>query len=355
MQNIQNKSYSGEEVEVMDLSIDSVDIVPIHKLYGGMKDFTLALLEQLINHLSRKQINNYCLREIIGDIWDIIDHGEEAYKVLLEKYIEFSITDDVKRFEIVQNIISQTNDKDLTKIEKILLYHSLRSILLDIPSISYSPSVDYGAMKIIASFCYRALRKGLQIEEGDIQKVIFPTLTMTSDDTLIDFDVRFTGSVEEFDKVTLEEIFIFHDWTESVIKVSLSTKQIATLEGFSEKSIERLMKIKQQSSQNLINFDEIYSMYMRILCEEITAIDPDFKVVEKLESIFEFLGESYTEKYYKNFYDKVNNEQLDSKKRLAAFNKLLYSKGMLQALDNAITAKRREANIRFLMSGELEY
>lgn len=352
MQNIQTRLYLGVEEEFM--KDWSLDIIPTHKLYGGIKDFTLGLLEQLINHLSRREIDNYSLKEFIYNIEDIIDHGEEAYKVLLEDQLECGIKDGVKRNEIVQNIISQTNDKDLTKIEKILLYHSLESILLDIPSIRYSPSVDYGAMKIMATFCYRALKKGLQIEEGDIEKVICPTLKITSDDILIDFDVRFNGSVEEFDKVMLDEIFIFHDWTESVIKVSSSTKQIATLEGFSEKSIETLMKIKQQSFQNFIDFEETYSMYMRIMSEEIIAIDPNFKVVEKLESIFEFLGESYMEKYYKKFYDKVNNEQLDSEKRLAALNKLLYSKGILQALDNVITAKRREANIRFLTSGEVE-
>ncbi|MCB2295668.1 hypothetical protein LGK95_19515 [Clostridium algoriphilum] len=137
-------------------------IVPRHNYLTGSKNYALATLEQLIGHLSRKNINDNMVRFLSTSLLELTEKGESRYYEVIKEVFDMTGSYEEKSDDVIEQVKVKFSKNTLTLPENV--------VLNEISSMNYNEYLfksdyekcDYAAMKTLSMLAYQIILQGLQ-------------------------------------------------------------------------------------------------------------------------------------------------------------------------------------------------
>ncbi|NNU78483.1 hypothetical protein [Clostridium estertheticum] len=137
-------------------------IVPRHNYLTGSKNYALATLEQLIGHLSRKNINDNMVRFLSTSLLELTEKGESRYYEVIKEVFDMIGSYEEKSDDVIEKVKVKFSKNTLTLPENV--------VLNEISSMNYNEYLfksdyekcDYAAMKTLSMLAYEIILQGLQ-------------------------------------------------------------------------------------------------------------------------------------------------------------------------------------------------
>lgn len=225
--------------------------MPNHPIPKGLRSFCLYRIEQILKELEKPKPNDRLLKAIYGELYWLF------YKNISQ--LENKIND-IKKASNVEEFMEFENE-GLTNIEQqIVLENTVSASLLDY---AYN-TLDYGAFKIVASFCKQILLQGL----SDDKKIGLVRLKIDTGDELVGWD--FVESNRSSSEIIYE--YVSMDVLDNEYK-----KMKMKFSGFSDTSLKTIATALTQEdalkkSKDLISYTGLAMSYFGVLERELRNI-----------------------------------------------------------------------------------
>ncbi|MEH7111521.1 SEC-C domain-containing protein [Neobacillus niacini] len=225
--------------------------MPHHPIPKGLRSFCIYRLEQIIRELENSNPNDRLLKAYYGELYWLF------YKNM--NLIENKINE-IKSVSTIE-VFMEFESEGLTDIEQqIVLDRTVSSSLLDY---AYG-TLDFGAFKIVASFCKQILLQGL----SDDRNVGLVQLKIDTGDELVGWE--FVESKRKSSRIHYE--FVSMDALDNEYK-----KLKVSLSGFSDASLKTIATALTQEdalkkSKDLISYVGLVMNYFGVLEQELRNI-----------------------------------------------------------------------------------
>ncbi|PRR79738.1 YecA family protein [Clostridium vincentii] len=142
--------------------VENGSVIPIHEALKSSRNFTLAILEQMIGFLSSSEVRDDLVNVNCNDLIKLVDMGDEYfYNTIIKEILEVN---GHKQFSIdnyIRNRRASDLKDSLTNSEKIILNHVAINIISEYRLKSDFKKLDYGAMKVLTEFAHQIILKGI--------------------------------------------------------------------------------------------------------------------------------------------------------------------------------------------------
>lgn len=225
--------------------------IPNHPIPKGLRSFCLYRIEQILRELNKSEPNDRLLKAFYGELYWLF------YKNISQ--LENKIND-IKKASNSEEFMEFENE-GLTNIEQqIVLENTVSASLLDY---AYN-TLDYGAFKIVASFCKEMLLQGL----SDDVSIGLVRLQIDTGDELVGWEF-----VES--KSTSSEII--YEYVSMDVLDNEYQKMKLRLNGFSDLSLKTIATAITQEdalkkSKDLISYTGLAMNYFGLLEQELRNI-----------------------------------------------------------------------------------
>lgn len=223
------EKFTIDDLKQQDLYFQPVH--PSHDSSQGIRDFTLAQLEQLIIYLNQKYIRDDMIQTICEDLIRTVDEGESFY---YEEMYHIYLMKGLSLREVENQIkILKTQSKikyGLTSPEKTLVRQIAHSLMMEYFTLGESDTCDYGAMKVFAECCYHIVKQGIS-EKNSIWMI---ELYVDTGNRLINWEIHYDSNPSS------KKGLIHFEW-----------KTLDELENEFEKSIHKLRGLREESIKAL--------------------------------------------------------------------------------------------------------
>lgn len=332
--------------------IEEFAVVPTYNIFGGIKNYILGNLEQLIYNLSYSYPCDNLIKYKCHEILELLDNGNRKYlDVINQEAKKFNFKD-----EIIDNIIKENKNKilgdELNQMERILIRSVVNSSLMEYV---VEQTVDYGATRILLEFCYRAIRSGLVQNKYSIM----PNLYVTKDDNLLEwsFDNKNAENFEDgFDE---KQAHVFPFWSK-VDRCNDELRVIDKLYGLTEESLKSIYQCEQIDMDNneKVMFDKYYYMITKeygvlysLISGEKLMKKYNYEKLCELLATHNFINSNHF-KYMKELNDiflKLNSSN-DYGNALIEVKQVIYNKKLLIYLSNEIIRAKKNKNLEYYIT-----
>ncbi|MFS0871098.1 MULTISPECIES: SEC-C domain-containing protein [Paenibacillus] len=226
-------------------------IIPNHPIPKGLRSFCLYRIEQILKELGKSQPNDRSLKAFYGDIYWLF------YKDINK------LEDKINGIKNATNVVDfmEFENEGLTNIEQyIVLVKTISASLLDYAF----NTVDYGALKVVATFCREILLNGL----SDDKNIGLIQLKIDTGDKLVGWE--FVESKSNSSEILYEFLsmdVLYNEYQKIKLK----------LNGFSDTSHKTIASAITQEgalkkSKDLISYTGLAMNYFGVLEQELRNI-----------------------------------------------------------------------------------
>lgn len=375
---LENKYHNYDEyidnIYTLQREIDKEEIIPSNSILDSKKNYILSNLEQLIYHLKYEKVRND--KFIINKsklILYLLNCSEEEHLSILESFLKKLIfinntpNEIINKYKVEYKFLDEniTYKNKLNSMEKALLASVTKSTLLEY---KIEPTIDYGAIRVLNEFCYRAIRSNTVEEKYDPM----PQMYVTSKDTLVDWKFNYRKNFET--NYTINKNIMIN-WKKAEKEIEI-INQLSGLSEISLKIIYNIMVNKDEYSEyqmyenymNIINceykrllnlkvnndFDETYNIKSNAIIlkniienELVEGIHlQKIKELNKVLSKFkkDFIYKDLSEDEYYNY-----NEKNFGINTLNEIDKILFEDKLLILLSDEILKIKKNRNIDFIL------
>lgn len=218
-----------------------------HNALQGMREFALAVMDQMGTYLRREHKRDDMIRFLATDLLKLVDVGERHYFEAVREILEMKGLPPAARNQVKAV-------PALTRAERILVRNAAQSILAEYAFMGEHDTADYGAMKVIMECCYQAVARGIE-EQADLWSV---KLFVDTGNQLVDWELQFSDDMAFGLDQEESEVMIYFDW-HSLDEIENEYESYAhTLTGLREESLKTLATaLVQESSTPRKSADKI--------------------------------------------------------------------------------------------------
>lgn len=266
---LRNKEL-GIKREPVKINYDSITI------FDGPRGFILSNLEDLLTEINKSSYNDEEILKISKGIYDFLKNTYKKYNYLI------NIFANRKGFEkkVLRMRKSLSKYKyNLNASEIVLVRSEIGSIILEYldKSDGYE-GIDYGAIKVAAELCYRALIDGVKNIKISLIKI-----DVAYDDCLVNYEIKYSKTLEKHN--VDKDMVIYIDWNPLDKINHFYTINRNKYIAFEESSIKNLAtaEVIEENNKNITNGQELVS-YNGLALNYLTTLERELiKLVRLIE------------------------------------------------------------------------